>query len=196
MMKMLRMQLGGCLSDSVFFMWKLLTLLGLGMFLTLLIGGKDYGQVREGLMVPPETAPTVTAAAFDPEKLAPLDATVEAEPVALATYVPIAPPAPVVEPAAVAEAPATVAPVTPKIPVFNLANAPATLPVRYVTSASINMREGPSKSYAVIGRLTRNEAVSVVSEAADGWVRVRIEGDGIEGYVAGRLLTDREPGGN
>ena len=33
----------------------------------------------------------------------------------------------------------------------------------------------------------------MVDDTGDGWLRIRIEGDGIEGYVAARLLTDRAP---
>lgn len=169
-------------------MWKLLTLLGIGMFLTLLIGGQDHGQVRQGLVAQPETAPAVTAAAFDPDKIVP-EATAE-QPVEIVTFVPVAAPATVatapVAPTPVASAPVVVEPVA-------VAETPPALPVRWVKAGSINMRDGPSTRSAVIGRLTRNEAVSVVGDAGDGWVLIRIEGDGAEGYVAGRLLTDRDP---
>ncbi len=164
-------------------MWKLLTLLGLGMFLLMLIGGQDRGQVRQGLITLPEAAAVVTAASFDPAKIAPA-----AEPVELATFVPVAPPAPAV-PAPVVE----VAAAQPAVP-DPVVETPPVLPVRYVRAGSINMRDGPSTRNAVIGRLTRNEAVSLVGDAGDGWVLVRIEGDGAEGYVAARLLTDQEPG--
>ncbi len=174
--------------DSVWFMWKLLTVLGLGMFLIMLIGGQDRGQVREGLLSVPEAAPAVSAAAFDPDKIAP-DTAPQAAPAELATFVPVATPAPVAEPAPVVTV-AAAAPVTPD-PVVETTSV---LPVRYVRAGSVNMRDGPSTGNAVIGRLTRNEAVSVVGDAGDGWVLIRIEGDGVEGYVAARLLTDREPG--
>lgn len=152
------------------------------MFLTLLIGGRDYGQVRHGLLTQPEVAPAVTAAAFDPEKITPEDSA--EQPVALATFVPVAAP----EPAVAAPVVEAVAPLA-----ADASPAVETLPVRWVKAGSINMRDGPSTENAVIGRLTRNEAVSIVSEAADGWVLVRIEGDGAEGYVASRLLTDQAP---
>jgi Bacterial SH3 domain len=171
-------------------MWKLLTLLGLGMFLTLLIGGEDRGQMRQGLLEAPDPVPQVAAAAFDPDKITPGDA--PAETVALATFVPVAPPAPAVPAVAPTEAqPVASSAPEPADPV--VVAEPEPVQVRYVTASSINMREGPATTYAVIGRLTRNEAVSVVGEANDGWVRVRIEGDGAEGYVAARLLTDRAP---
>ncbi|MGQ0567034.1 MAG: SH3 domain-containing protein [Gemmobacter sp.] len=178
-------------------MWKLLTLLGLVMFLTMLIGGRDGGQVREGLMDVAETAPAVTAAAFDPDKIEPAEAPVE-----LATFVPVAPPAlaePVTVPVAAAPLPesapvveAAVAPVADAVP-EPVTETPPVLPVRYVDAGSINLRDGPSTGHPVIGKLRRNEAVSVVGDAGDGWVLVRIEGDGAEGYVAARLLTDSAP---
>jgi uncharacterized protein YgiM (DUF1202 family) len=171
-------------------MWKLLTLLAAGMFLTMLIGGRDHGQLRHGLMNAPVAAsPEVASAAFDPDKV-----TAEPAPVALATYVPVAPPAPALP----VPEPVAAAPLPEPEPVAEPVAAPAPeepqpLPVRYVKAGSINLRAGPSTSDAVIGRLTRNEAVSVVGDAGDGWVLVRIEGDGAEGYVAARLLTDAEP---
>ena len=164
-------------------MWKLLTLLAMGMFLAMLIGGQDRGQLRQGLIGVPEAAPVVTAAAFDPAKIAP-----EAAPVELATFVPVAPPAPAVPAPVIRVAAAQPAAPDPVV------ETPPVLPVRYVRAGSINMRDGPSTRNAVIGRLTRNEAVSLVGDAGDGWVLIRIEGDGAEGYVAARLLTDQEPG--
>ena len=171
-------------------MWKLLFVLAMGMFLTMLIGGQDRGQARQGLIAQPEPAPVVTAASFDPDKLVPEPEPPEA--VALATFVPVAPPAPAI-PAFAAALPVEVA-AEPTPEPETAVGAPPTLPVRFVRAGSINMRDGPSKRSAVIGRLKRNEAVSVVGDAGDGWVLVRIEGDGAEGYVAARLLTDQEPG--
>lgn len=183
--------------DSVRFMWKLLTLLGAGMFLVLLIGGRDQGQVRQGLMAAPEAAPEVAAAAFDPEKIVPDEPAIE-----LATFVPVAAPAPAqsapelpafaAEVAAAVPAPAETPPVEPAA-AEPAAEVSPPLPVRWIKAGSVNLRDGPSTSNAVIGRLTRNEAVSVVGDAGDGWVLVRLEGDGGEGYVAARLLTDVDP---
>jgi uncharacterized protein YgiM (DUF1202 family) len=67
--------------------------------------------------------------------------------------------------------------------------------VMFVSSNSVNVRGGPSTDYAVVGRLTRAEAVTVVAAAEEGWVQIRIEGDGVEGFVAARLLTDIDPNG-
>lgn len=192
-------------------MWKLLTLLCAGMFLTLLIGGEDRGQQRMGLRgVDPAAEPVVVAAA-------PVAAP-EPAPQRVALRAPD--PAPVPEPV-VSEAPPALAerpvfsltsfapvqpdrqPPAPPLPAEPVAVAvpepaadpvPAALPLRWVRSASINVRGGPSTNDAVIGNLKRGEAVAVVAEVADGWLLVRIEGDGVEGYVAARLLTDQDPG--
>jgi uncharacterized protein YgiM (DUF1202 family) len=58
------------------------------------------------------------------------------------------------------------------------------------------VRQGPSTAYEVVGRLVRAEAVSVIAPEVDGWVRIAIEGDGLEGFIAARLLSQTDPGGN
>lgn len=177
------------------------------MVLTLMIGGQDRGQARLGLSLPPLMPPIV-------ERARPA----EVRAASVATLVPVAAPAPAAPPPetqAIAEAPATAevaatevaatAP-PPARPTFTLstveeadiaalaeAPAPAVTTVLYVAATSVNVRQGPSTQDPVLGRLTRNEAVSLVRDAGDGWMQVRIEGDGIEGYVAARLLTDRAP---
>jgi uncharacterized protein YgiM (DUF1202 family) len=84
--------------------------------------------------------------------------------------------------------------------VFSLADTPAAgaaagpvVGLRWVQASAINVREGPGTGYGVAGRLTRGEAVTVVADAGDGWLRIRIEGDGLEGFVAARLLTETAP---
>lgn len=157
-------------------MFKLMALLCAGIFLAMVIGGQDRGQVRFGLMsetdekasavplIARETAESaVVEAAFVPEK-----------PVMVQ-------PAPVEAPVeAVAEvAPAAMA-------------APLDAKVMFVAAASANVRDGPGKDHAVIGRLSEGEAVLVVvdGEGPEGWSLIRIEGDGLEGYIASRLLTE------
>ena len=59
-----------------------------------------------------------------------------------------------------------------------------------VTADRLNVRQGPSTGDAVVGQVTGGEEVTVVSaDAGDGWVMIRIEGDGAEGWVASRFLT-------
>jgi uncharacterized protein YgiM (DUF1202 family) len=60
----------------------------------------------------------------------------------------------------------------------------------YVSGRSVNVRGGPSTREAVVGRLTRGEAVTVVWVEDNGWARIRVEGDGIDGYMAMDFLTD------
>lgn len=153
-------------------MFRLVFLLCAGLFLALLIGGQDRGQLRFGLMSAPEEvqpaaalaeAPIpveVTAAAFAP-----------AEPVMVAPAAKAA--AEAVEPL-LAEAPA------PEAAIF------------YINAKSVNVRTGPGKTNPVIARLARDEAVLVISqtEEENGWSLIRIEGDGVEGYVATQLLRE------
>ena len=91
-------------------------------------------------------------------------------------------------------APAPTAPEPEVVDVADPAPEPAGK-LAVVTSRSVNVRSGPSTSDTIIGRLTAGEQVLVVFEATpvDGWNLVRIEGDGIEGYVASRLLQDAAP---
>jgi hypothetical protein len=159
-------------------MFRLLSLLCGSIFLVLLIGGEDRGQMRFGLMehyAPPEPVPMVVAEVEA--------AALPAPDVVLAAY-PLPAPEPVALPAVVVVAP---------VPETAAADPVPEPEVRFVNANAINVRQGPSTNDPVIGRLTRSEAVTVVSDNGDGWVLVRLEGDGVEGYVAGRLLTDRAP---
>ena len=67
--------------------------------------------------------------------------------------------------------------------------------VWYVTGNVVNVREGPSTDYPVVGKVSYGEAAQILTDPADPWVRIRIEGDGVEGYIATRFLTDIEPNG-
>lgn len=148
-------------------MFRLLVLLCAGLFLALLIGGQDRGQLRFGLMNAP-----VAAKAPTPLPEAPVEVTAAA----------FAPAKPVmIAPAPVAAAPVVAEPPAP----------PAFEPqVFYIDAKSVNVRSGPGKTNPVIARLARDEAVLVVSQtgAENGWSLIRIEGDGVEGYVATQLL--------
>lgn len=161
------------------YMFRLTALLSGVIFLVLLIGGQDRGQVRQGLMaaaVVPDAAPVIVAAPV-PEP----DATA-------AVFVPAQP---------VRTAPATPE-VVPVVAAAVIVAEPEPTPdarIAYVDARSINVRAGPSTDQDIVGRLTRGEAVLVVQAQAspNGWTLIRIEGDGIEGYVASRLLTDLAP---
>ena len=84
----------------------------------------------------------------------------------------------------------------------DLAAADATMPegatqpgaqdVYYVKGRGVNVRSHPSSRSAVVGKLGRGEAVTVVWVEPNGWARIRIEGDGIEGYMAKDFLATRD----
>lgn len=66
--------------------------------------------------------------------------------------------------------------------------------IMYVKSdcSSLNLREGPNKTYKSIGALKTNEKITVIAIGSKGWYKVITE-KGVEGYVAGNYLTDQEP---
>ena len=65
--------------------------------------------------------------------------------------------------------------------------------VRYVTGERVNVRAGPSTSDPVLDQVVYADAVQVLDETGDGWVHIRMEGAGVEGYMAGRFLQDTDP---
>lgn len=62
--------------------------------------------------------------------------------------------------------------------------------VMFVSGRSVNVRGGPSTQDSVVGRVTRGEAVMVVWVEDNGWARIRVEGDGIDGYMSMDFLSD------
>ena len=158
-------------------MIRLLLLLCAGIFVTLQIGGQDRGQTRFGLMAA-EPAPVRTPAIRVTES-----APVQAASAAGIVPAVFAPAQPLITPVAQAE----VAQAEVDAAVF----APAD--VKYVTGRSVNVRSGPSTQNGVVGRLTQGDSVSVISDEGNGWARVRIEGDGIDGYMSMRFLADAAP---
>ncbi|MEX1662995.1 SH3 domain-containing protein [uncultured Thioclava sp.] len=57
-----------------------------------------------------------------------------------------------------------------------------------VSAKSLNVRSGPSTSNSALDRIQRGEQVLVIAQRS-GWAQIKIEGDGIEGWVAARFLT-------
>lgn len=62
--------------------------------------------------------------------------------------------------------------------------------LKSVTASRVNVRSGPSTNNAVLGSVVNAEIVRVISEPQDGWVKIIVEGDGVEGYMAARFLAD------
>lgn len=167
-------------------MFRYLLFGGFGIYLVLLIGGEDRGQERAGLRgayaidlatpaasAPP--APTATLAGSPPPRSTPPTDTIRILPMAETTPTPA-----VLEQAA-----------APAEPAFNDFNNPTVI-LRTVTADAANVRNAASRSGAVIGRVERGEIVQLVEEVGD-WVHVRIEGDGVEGFVHRRLLSTDAP---
>jgi hypothetical protein len=186
-------------------MFKLTALLCAAMFGVFLIAGEDRGQLRPGLANAALVAAEAPAPAAEPAPVVVAAAPVEPAPAAHAAVADVA----------LVETPVTVEPVTSpetetaiEETVFSLANYgdnppadPATAPaatassanvvtVGYVDAEEVNVREGPGTDNPVLTRLNRGEAVTIVAaDAATGWARIRIEGDGIEGFMSMDYLS-------
>ncbi len=63
----------------------------------------------------------------------------------------------------------------------------------FVTGSRVNVRGGPSTNYQVLGKVTYGEAAEIVSDPDADWVKIRIEGDGVEGFIMKRFMTDVDP---
>jgi Bacterial SH3 domain len=182
-------------------MFKLTALLCAAMFAVFLIAGEDRGQLRPGLANAARVAAEAPAPAVEPAPVVVAAAPVESAPAAPAAVADVAP----------VETPVTVDPVTTpetetaiEETVFSLANygddAPADQTataasanvetVGYVDAEEVNVRQGPGTDNPVLTRLNRGEAVTIVAtDAATGWARIRIEGDGIEGFMSMDYLS-------
>lgn len=209
-------------------MLRLTFLLCSGLFLVMLLGGREFGQLRPGLAQADAAAKAVPVTADVPVvETAALAEDAAAKAVAVAANAPVeveAPAVSVAEEAVIIAAPVVPsdqvlqaqsepALVEPEYTVFTLSDyadpapdaaqvAPAPSEqsaegeVWYVAGNSLNVRSGPSTNDAVVGKLTRGEATLVVWREGPDWARIRIEGDGIEGYVAMRFLTPDVPAVN
>lgn len=169
--------------ESGILMFRYLIFCGAGLYLALLIGGEDRGQERMGLRgayaidvtTPPvtlaETEPKITENAPVIRAAAPAD-TIRILPVENAAATP-----------AVLEQPAE--------PAFNDFNNPTVI-LRTITAEAANVRDAASRNGAIVDRVTRGEIVQMVDQVGD-WVHIRIEGDGVEGFVHRRLISTEPP---
>ncbi len=112
----------------------------------------------------------------------------------------------VVQASYISEAPAPTGPVVPLVlplvrsdaaVVEALSDAPAPAEteaeIRYITASSVNVREGPSTEFPVVGKLSRGEAARLLWTEENGWARIILEGDGMTGFVSGDFLSDSAP---
>ena len=185
-------------------MFKLTFLLVIGIGVAMLVGGRD--------LTPDEMAelgiePRIEVARATPEPLLVAAPALAEEPQApddLATPVPdvvdvaagtdtLATPAEPVEVAAVEPEPEPAA--EPPTVADEIAAALSDAQVWYVNAEQVNVREGPSTDFAKIGKVAFGDAIEILSDPEGEWVKIRIQGDGVEGYIARRFLQDSEPNG-
>lgn len=183
-------------------MLRLTAILCAALYVTFLVGGEDRGQKRMGLIEGELEAAQIAmaqAAAQDQAARAVASAVApEAQPsrtiqtnrdaqvisVAFAATEPVV--TPVLQPVAVTQSDVS-AQATIVDAVFTEDSAET---VMYVTGRSVNVRSGPSTSDDVLARLTRGEAVTIVALQDNGWAQIRIEGDGVEGFMSLDFLTE------
>ncbi|WP_417242441.1 SH3 domain-containing protein [Celeribacter sp.] len=66
----------------------------------------------------------------------------------------------------------------------------ADMVLRVVTAKRVNVRSGPSTSDEVLGQVVQADIVRVLTPASAGWVKISVEGEGVEGYMAARFLDE------
>lgn len=69
------------------------------------------------------------------------------------------------------------------------ADAATSLDIRRVTGTVVNMRDGPSTFYMVVGQLREGAMVEVIDRSEDGWLKVVAPDSAQEGWMADWLLT-------
>lgn len=162
-------------------MFRYLVFFGASFYLALLIGGEDRGQQRMGLQGAYDIAlaPALPAPAAEPE---PVTQIANATPTDTLRILP-APEQATIQPASLTA--------TTAEPAFNDFNNP-TVTLRFITAEAANVRDAASRTGSVIDRVERGEIVQVVEEVGD-WVHIRIEGDGVDGFVHRRLVSTEAP---
>lgn len=68
-------------------------------------------------------------------------------------------------------------------------SATAVTDIRTVTGSRVNVRGGPSTDHDIVSRLEQGDAVEVLQDTGQGWVRMRPLDGGPEGWMADFLLT-------
>lgn len=173
-------------------MFKWLILLGVGLYGAFLIAGEDRGQLRAGLREQP--VPTASVLPLvEPAQAQAETPPVVAPPEAIAQLLPQ-------QPVRILPPPE---PIEQTIPVelslaLPAAEDSADVPppnteLRWVSVDRANVRSGPSRNASVAGRVEGGEAVLVLWVEESGWARIRVEGDGVDGFVHTSLLTDLDP---
>lgn len=190
--------------------WSLV--LAAAVYVTLLIAGEDRGQMRPHLAQSIANGEEITQITLLPEvpSFEPTPVLVKTDanslPPVIAAKTPRRPPQEAFRPVAAHEKPIFTLESLPGM--GGLAGDQVHLPepavlsqsdsmpdddasIRYVSGKSVNVRMGPSKDTGILARLSRGEAVTVLSQADPDWVEIAIEGDGLSGFIAASLLSNR-----
>ena len=85
--------------------------------------------------------------------------------------------------------PSLIAPGESEAPVEEVRLEDSILDVREVTGSRVNVRGGPGTGFSVVNKLVRGDAVEVLEDNGEGWVRMRPVDGGSEGWMADFLLT-------
>jgi hypothetical protein len=79
--------------------------------------------------------------------------------------------------------------ITPNDPGVNTVSVSASGDIRTVAGNRVNVHGGPGTDYEVVIRLGRGDAVEILQDNGDGWVKMRPLEGGPEGWMADFLLT-------
>lgn len=66
----------------------------------------------------------------------------------------------------------------------------AGLDIRTVSGNRVNVRGGPSTNFSVVSKLVRGDAVEILEDNGNGWVKMRSVLTGEEGWMADFLLSE------
>ena len=72
--------------------------------------------------------------------------------------------------------------------VETIVSEPSPVDLRRVSGSRVNMRSGPSTDFTVLDTLDGGTATEVIERDTNGWVLVRVQNTGQEGWMAERLL--------
>lgn len=64
------------------------------------------------------------------------------------------------------------------------------LDIRTVSGNRVNVRGGPSTNFSVVSKLVRGDAVEILEDNGNGWVKMRSVLTGEEGWMADFLLSE------
>jgi hypothetical protein len=199
-------------------MLRLTLLLAMGLGIAFLVGGRDlspdeqaalgvapkievHREVVPPLRVPAPAAPRLAAApASDNLTLAAPPATPSATPLvsdaSVIAAVELAMATDSLDSSPETDAPAiAVDDAAPLSVDAEIAAALSESQIWYVNASKVNVRSGPSTEFEVIGKVVFGDATEILTDPDEEWVKIRIQGDGFEGYIARRFLQNSEPNG-